>query len=192
MDLAEQLLVKFKVERGEGGFTLRTTIAGVVGGTASELGGGKFANGAVSGAFTHMFNHEAGGFLQNVKKEFSDFFDGMASVPKLMYSYGDYLARLSGFRDWQNDNILPWYKWEAELEYQAFEYGVTNHKSDILQGIGNDMLNRPNYYLGGIATGSILGNFSKVAGGIYTSASFSTKPAGAAADYIHTEINPLH
>ena len=45
---------------GAGGFTLRTTIAGVVGGTASELGGGKFANGAVSGAFTHMFNVEAG------------------------------------------------------------------------------------------------------------------------------------
>ena len=43
---------------GAGGFTLRTTIAGVVGGTASEIGGGKFANGAVSGAFVHMFNAE--------------------------------------------------------------------------------------------------------------------------------------
>ena len=31
----------------------------IVGGTASELGGGKFANGAVSGAFVHMFNGEA-------------------------------------------------------------------------------------------------------------------------------------
>ena len=41
-----------------GGFTLRTTIAGVVGGTASEIGGGKFSNGAVSGAFVHMFNAE--------------------------------------------------------------------------------------------------------------------------------------
>lgn len=43
---------------GAGGFTLRTTIAGVVGGTASEIGGGKFSNGAVSGAFVHMFNAE--------------------------------------------------------------------------------------------------------------------------------------
>ncbi len=33
-------------------------MAGVVGGTASELGGGKFANGAVTGAFVHMFNAE--------------------------------------------------------------------------------------------------------------------------------------
>ncbi len=43
---------------GATGFTARTSIAAVVGGTASELGGGKFANGAVSGAFVHMFNAE--------------------------------------------------------------------------------------------------------------------------------------
>lgn len=44
--------------RSTGGFTMRTTIASIVGGTASELGGGKFSNGAVSGAFVHMFNAE--------------------------------------------------------------------------------------------------------------------------------------
>jgi len=31
---------------------------GIVGGTASSIGGGKFSNGAVSGAFVHMFNAE--------------------------------------------------------------------------------------------------------------------------------------
>ena len=41
-----------------GGFSLRTTVAAIVGGTASALGGGKFSNGAVSGAFVHMFNAE--------------------------------------------------------------------------------------------------------------------------------------
>ena len=44
--------------RGYGGFTGRTAIMAVVGGTASKLGGGKFSNGAVSGAFVHMFNAE--------------------------------------------------------------------------------------------------------------------------------------
>ena len=44
------------------GFTLRTSIASVVGGTASKLSGGKFSNGAVSGAFVHMFNAEGGTF----------------------------------------------------------------------------------------------------------------------------------
>ena len=45
---------------GAEGFTLRTSIAAIVGGTASRLGGGKFANGAVTGAFVHMFNAEMG------------------------------------------------------------------------------------------------------------------------------------
>jgi RHS repeat-associated protein len=37
----------------------RVSAAAVVGGTASALGGGKFANGAVSGAFVRLFNEEA-------------------------------------------------------------------------------------------------------------------------------------
>jgi hypothetical protein len=41
-----------------GGVTGRTMIMAVVGGTVSELTGGKFANGAVSGAFVHLFNAE--------------------------------------------------------------------------------------------------------------------------------------
>jgi RHS repeat-associated protein len=49
---------------GYGGFTGRTTIMGIVGGTASEIGGGKFSNGAISGAFVHMFNAEGRAFLQ--------------------------------------------------------------------------------------------------------------------------------
>jgi hypothetical protein len=39
----------------------------VVGGTASALGGGKFANGALAGAFAHMFNAEGGTILQKIK-----------------------------------------------------------------------------------------------------------------------------
>jgi len=48
---------------GAGGFSMRTTVMAIVGGTASALGGGKFSNGAVSGAFVHMFNAE-GGFIK--------------------------------------------------------------------------------------------------------------------------------
>jgi len=51
---------------GAGGFTLRTTISGIVGGTASELGGGKFANGAISGAFVHMFNAEMHKYIRSL------------------------------------------------------------------------------------------------------------------------------
>ncbi len=45
--------------QGDEGVAMRTAIAGVAGGTASVLTGGKFANGAVSAAFAHLFNDEA-------------------------------------------------------------------------------------------------------------------------------------
>jgi len=44
--------------QGEEAVAMRTAIAGVAGGTASVLTGGKFANGAVSAAFAHLFNDE--------------------------------------------------------------------------------------------------------------------------------------
>ena len=36
----------------------RTIAAAIVGGTTSELSGGKFSNGALSAAIVHLFNHE--------------------------------------------------------------------------------------------------------------------------------------
>jgi len=51
---------------GYGGVVGRTTIMGIVGGTASALGGGKFSNGAMSGAFVHMFNGEGGNILKKL------------------------------------------------------------------------------------------------------------------------------
>jgi hypothetical protein len=41
------------------GIAGRTAIASIAGGTASALGGGKFANGAITGAMTHLLNAEA-------------------------------------------------------------------------------------------------------------------------------------
>ncbi len=38
----------------------RTAAASIVGGTISEISGGKFENGAVTGAFQHLFNAESG------------------------------------------------------------------------------------------------------------------------------------
>jgi RHS repeat-associated protein len=42
-----------------GGAPGQTIAAAIVGGTVSALGGGKFANGAISGAMTYLFNHAA-------------------------------------------------------------------------------------------------------------------------------------
>jgi RHS repeat-associated protein len=52
--------------QGEEGVAMRTAIAGIAGGTASVLTGGKFANGAVSAAFAHLFNDEAHDIMQKI------------------------------------------------------------------------------------------------------------------------------
>ena len=52
----------FKIGEGDTGISARinrTAFAAIIGGTASALGGGKFANGAASAAFTHWHNGES-------------------------------------------------------------------------------------------------------------------------------------
>lgn len=51
-----------------GGIEVRTAIMAVIGGTTSELSGGKFSNGAISGAFVHMYNAELGNALAIAKE----------------------------------------------------------------------------------------------------------------------------
>ncbi len=87
---------------GAGGFTLRTTIAGVVGGTASEIGGGKFANGAVSGAFVHMFNAENIGALGNAIRHRLDSIFEKRMFTRYWLGRGDYTLTSSEFKDITN------------------------------------------------------------------------------------------
>src|SRR5690606_30983518 len=50
-----------KALQGQGGLKIigRTAVAGLSGGVASVLAGGKFTDGAFSAAFFHLFNNEA-------------------------------------------------------------------------------------------------------------------------------------
>ncbi|MDP3912941.1 MAG: hypothetical protein Q8R96_04290 [Bacteroidota bacterium] len=74
----------------------------VIGGTVSVIGGGKFANGAVTGAFTMLFNHLAhdnnqnGGSSGDLKKESSE------SANSSGDGYGDtFKERLTNFELWK-------------------------------------------------------------------------------------------
>jgi hypothetical protein len=61
MGLAEMLQLGTP---GDGNFAKalgRTAVAGIVGGTAAEIGGGKFANGAYTAAYQHLLNDEISG-----------------------------------------------------------------------------------------------------------------------------------
>jgi hypothetical protein len=48
----------FAVNKSWGTVESRTVVAALVGGVTSEITGGKFANGAITGAFVHLFNSE--------------------------------------------------------------------------------------------------------------------------------------
>jgi len=59
----------FNADKGGAWIAARTAAAATIGGTASVLGGGKFANGAVTSAFQHLFNNESGS-KQRVKGQY--------------------------------------------------------------------------------------------------------------------------
>jgi RHS repeat-associated protein len=63
----------------------RTIIASAAGGTASVIGGGKFANGAYTGAFAHLLNAEGGSTYDVVKKRYQDWLAG--NLPQTEYFY---------------------------------------------------------------------------------------------------------
>ncbi len=183
------------------------TIAALFGGMASAASGGDFAEGALTAMVVYLYNEawsdmmaekaafgrvRKGSLLKNAAKGGKDLAEGVVSAPKALYAYGDYLGRSTGFRDWQHGNRIGWYKMEAKAEYKLLMYGLKYHKMDILEKLGNDVLKRPNYYIGAYLTGKGIGFIDNILGGLYTSTSLSIKPAGTAADIIHNEINPLH
>jgi len=81
----------------------------IVGGTASVIGGGKFANGAMGSAFQYLFNDAMAG--ASLDKAVKSLFNGLSG-------FGNYLARISGFRDWQSGSIIDenYYQNQAILE----------------------------------------------------------------------------
>jgi hypothetical protein len=177
----------------------------IIGGTLSSVTGGKFANGAALGAFRYMFNdalHEETknqkmwrerneGLWSGIKKGSIDIYQGIVGIPKAFLAYYDNLISATGYKDWVYGNKLPLYRWEAKVESKVFWYGIENHFGFVMQELGNDFLNRPNYYLSGLLVAPAIGTFSEVGSAAFTSASI-IKVDGAIDDVIHTEINPLH
>jgi RHS repeat-associated protein len=88
----------------------RVAAAAVVGGTASALGGGKFANGAVSGAFTYMFNHEAHSWWDDTKETLSVAWQGAKqgyyAWADGLNPFGDFYADMGLYN--ASDPALQW------------------------------------------------------------------------------------
>jgi RHS repeat-associated protein len=72
----------------------RTVVAGIIGGTASAIGGGKFANGAWTAAFQHFANEEGG--IDWSKWSESHFNDGQIRIDSNVYG-----SKSEGLRSWK-------------------------------------------------------------------------------------------
>lgn len=115
---------------GAKGVAARTAIVATAAGTASALGGGKFANGAITAAFQHLFNAEAhrGNWFQRAGRRAGEFYD-------------DYVVPAAeGARDGAMafaDGMIPFYDPLAEGGY----YNANDESLMMSQALGQSSRN---------------------------------------------------
>jgi hypothetical protein len=71
----------FAVSQKWGTVESRTIVMAMVGGTTSQITGGKFANGAITGAFVHLFNAEA--VISSTYRAVKHYFNGSGDMVEL-------------------------------------------------------------------------------------------------------------
>jgi RHS repeat-associated protein len=100
----------------------RTMIASVAGGTASALGGGKFANGALTGAMTHLLNAEGNLIkkaLNNAVVIYRTARDSITSVS--VFKNGEYLGGFVGNLDPDGtSDYAPGKRGPADGDYKLY------------------------------------------------------------------------
>ncbi|MDR1008094.1 MAG: hypothetical protein LBL65_05980 [Campylobacteraceae bacterium] len=129
----------------------------------------------------------------------TDFLDGMKSVHTGAYNFGDYLARWTGFRDWQEQSESVMYDgltlsieqdkanqerkflWEALKEYELYPL--------YAKSLWNDAKDRPAYYFSALVTSLAVGAFLTKKGGSWELAGI--KGSGLLSDAIHDVMEEL-
>ena len=131
----------FAVSQKWGTVESRTIVMAMAGGTTSQITGGKFANGAINGAFVHLFNHEAvrsiGGFVKHY------FGDGSSRNVTDEYILSDSAqSKMSVFENQAIDSAKTngsFYGWSRESTKVTWEstylFSIGHSGNDL--GIGN-------------------------------------------------------
>lgn len=119
---------------GFGGQFAKVAVAAAVGGTASKLGGGKFANGAMTGAFVQAFNHaqekQEPGFFERFFERAGDSISGFlenpgAHLPSLPQGVVDFSAGLGdGILLGQGSKLRNLLGVDGGVDPTSAEYGV--------------------------------------------------------------------
>ncbi|PHQ88406.1 MAG: hypothetical protein COB42_08920 [Sulfurimonas sp.] len=91
---------------------------------------------------------------KSIWEHVTDFYEGVASTPEGLYDFGNYLARITGFRDWQvqHNSVLP-------IDYDAQMQAIVETKATaqllltpegrklVINALLNDLEAKPAYYL---------------------------------------------
>ena len=119
------------------GFIGRTAIASVAGGAASKLSGGKFANGAVTAAFAHMYNAEGGGRKIGIGHNrppkpswFAQIARGIGAAFRRIPGVGTFITGM-GITAADNNAGLHF------KNYDAAQAHFEQHGADIARALGN-------------------------------------------------------
>jgi hypothetical protein len=114
----------------------RTTFAAVVGGTASAVGGGKFANGATTSAFQHLFNAEAHAALRKASAVATGKSTTSSPVTysgKISYKAGGAIVSYGRFEGTVTSNTNPAQTYEitGSLYGIGFQLGYFSGTADV-------------------------------------------------------------
>ncbi len=135
----------FAVSQKWGTVESRTIVMAMVGGTTSQITGGKFANGAISGAFVHLFNSEGNKLIR----------DWLSGNGSRMRAYGPDSEMT---QELKTDPAIRYYKEQflntyhdiGSAKYYPTEFGIT----DLLFANTNTLENIGSYGLSIYYTGS--------------------------------------
>ncbi len=119
-------------------FTAKAIAGAVVGGTASRLGGGKFANGAMSGAFVQMFNHGMSAVKNNYSVRKQEVLEtNMVPVGKEYPGRATFAGKLRGLMtdtlgvlkpSFSMEKVRTYYKRIDTIRIDTYTYDGTTHQ----------------------------------------------------------------
>ena len=132
-----------KASRSMATTVLKTVITAIGGGTASLLGGGKFANGAFSGAFVYLFNHA----IELIAKNAEDFFNKTTGIYSTIKAtkYGEKLLKIA---------IADLSRFKLRLEYYK-ELGYVDRINRMVYAISSRQAMWNNFFLQYVIQGKI-------------------------------------
>ncbi|WXG53364.1 MAG: FG-GAP-like repeat-containing protein [Candidatus Sedimenticola sp. (ex Thyasira tokunagai)] len=153
-----------KTMMGKASVAARTTATAIIGGVSAVAGGGKFANGAVSAAFVHLFNAEKGGFWDKARKDFKEWMHDRTNPPLTGKAAAIGVGVDFVVLEWGATGALGIAKYDFDMNGSTDAWGFYWTKSDYVAGadIGVQLeYNIPN------KTSSFLGSAKEIGGSYY-------------------------